>query len=126
MPYRKQLKRLGVALRIVGALFVVGLPVMMTVFPSGWSWEPRQPEYEQMIVGIYVTLGVFLFLAARDPMAHKSLILFTIWSSLVHGLIMLVQAIFDSTERMNLIGDVPVLLIIAGVLWWLLPRKVHH
>lgn len=126
MPYQKQLKRLGLALRVVGVVFVVGLPLMMAIFPSGWSWEPRQPEYEQMIVGIYVTLGVFLFLAGKDPMAHKSLILFTIWSSLVHGLIMLVQALFDGAERMNLVGDVPALLIIAGVLWWLLPRKGHH
>jgi hypothetical protein len=35
-------------------------------------------------------------------MAHASLIWFTIWSSIVHGGIMLIQAIADETERANL------------------------
>ena len=38
-----------------------------------------------MIFGIYATLGVFLMIASRDPMAHKSVIWFTVWSSFVHG-----------------------------------------
>ena len=45
-----------------------------------------------MIVGVYATLGVFLLLAARNPQAHRSLIWFTVWSSVVHGGIMAVQS----------------------------------
>ena len=88
-----------------------------------FSWTPRQPEYEQMIMGVYATLGVFLILAAKDPLANASLIWFTIWSSIVHGGIMLVQAIVDETERANLLGDIPALFLVAAVLWYLMPKK---
>ncbi|SEA42744.1 DUF6632 domain-containing protein [Microbulbifer marinus] len=115
---------LKVFLVVFGLIFVVGIfPMMMWIFPSGWGWTPRQPEYEQMIMGIYATLGVFLILAARDPAANASLIWFTIWSSIVHGGIMLVQALVDPTERSNLLGDVPALFLVAAVLWYLMPKK---
>jgi hypothetical protein len=68
-------------------------------------------------------LGVFLIRAARDPLAHASLIWFTVWSSIVHAGIMLVQALVDETERANLLGDVPALFLVAAVLWVLMPRK---
>ena len=46
---------------------------LLRVWPSGWTWQPSQHEYEQMIVGIYATLGVFLLWASRAPRAHLSL-----------------------------------------------------
>jgi hypothetical protein len=75
-----------------------------------------------MIVGIYAVLGGFLIIAARNPDAHRSLILFTIVSSIVHAAIMAVQAINDQHEHGHLIGDVPALLLVAGVLWYFLPK----
>lgn len=96
---------------------------LMSVWPSGWAWTPAHSEYEQMIVGIYATLGVFLIRAARDPEAHLSLIWFTVWSSVVHGGIMTVQAVADHTERGHLMGDVPALFIVAIVLASLTPRR---
>ncbi len=75
------------------------------------------------MVGIYATLGVFLLIAARKPEAHTSLIWFTVWSSVVHGGIMAVQAFVDSTEHGHLVGDVPALFIIAAVLAALAPRQ---
>jgi hypothetical protein len=125
MTQESKLGHLKVALVAVGISFIVGVPaLMMWIFPSGFGWTPHQPEYEQMIMGVYATLGVFLILAAKDPESHLSLIWFTIWSSIVHGGIMLVQAIVDETDRMNLVGDVPALFIVAGVLWWLTPRRL--
>jgi len=97
--------------------------MMMWIWPEGFGWTPPQPEYEQMIMGVYATLGVFLILSARNPRAHASLIWFTIWSSLVHGGIMLVQALRDPTDRANLAGDVPALFLVAIVLWLLMPRR---
>lgn len=124
MQSAQNLKYLSMALYVFGAIFVVGLPLlMMVIWPSGWSWTPSQPEYEQMILGVYMTLGVFLILAAKNPLAHASLIWFTVWSSIVHGGIMLVQALMDETERANLLGDVPALFLVAIVLAWLMPRK---
>jgi len=79
---------------------------MMWIWPSGWACTPRQPEDEQMIIGVYATLGIFLIRAAKNPLANASLIWFTIWSSIVHSGIMLIQAIVDETERAHLLGDV--------------------
>ena len=124
MQQETQLKYLKIALYVFGVTFIVGVPAMMMwIWPSGWGWTPPQPEYEQMIMGIYMTLGVFLVRAAKDPMAHTSLIEFTIWSSIVHAGIMLAQALSDKTERANLLGDIPALFLVAFVFWYLMPKQ---
>jgi len=124
MKQEDKLKFLEIALYVFGGIFVVGVPAMMMwIWPSGWGWTPAQPEYEQMVMGVYATLGVFLILAAKDPLNHASLIWFTICSSIVHGGIMLIQAIVDETDRINLLGDVPALFLVAIVLWYLMPKK---
>jgi len=113
---------LRIALRAFGIAFLLVYPLMV-FWPSGWRWEPSQHEYEQMIVGIYATLGVFLLLASRAPAAHRSLIWFTVWSSVVHGGIMAVQAVLDPAEHGHLPGDVAALFLVAAVLAWLAPRS---
>lgn len=116
-------KYLALALRVFGVFLMIGVyPLMNWLWPDGWAWEPRQSEYEQMIAGVYATLGLFLFLAAKEPTRHASLIQFTIWSSVVHASIMALQAGHDHAEHANLFGDVPALFAMAGVLWWLRPR----
>ncbi len=115
-------KYLQAALLVFGVVALLLYPLML-VWPSGWAWTPAQGEYEQMMVGIYATLGAFLIWASREPEAHLSLIWFTVWSSAVHGGIMTVQAIADPTERGHLLGDVPALFIVAIVLAILTPRR---
>ena len=119
----KQHQYLRIVLVVVGIAFLLIYP-LMKIWPSGWAWQPGQSEYEQMIVGIYATLGVFLLWASRKPEAHLSLIWFTVWSSVVHGLIMAVQAVMDSAERGHLLGDVPALILVAIVFAFLAPREV--
>jgi hypothetical protein len=114
---------LRTALVGTGVVFLLVYPLMV-VWPSGWTWQPSQHEYEQMIVGIYATLGIFLLWASRRPAAHLSLIWFTVWSSVVHGGIMAVQAIVDPAEHGHLPGDVAGLLMVAAVLAVLTPRGV--
>ena len=118
----EDLKALRFILLIVGLTFLVGLYPLMRVWPAGFGWTPAQPEYEQMILVMFAVLGVFLLLAARDPMAYLSLIRFAAWSSLAHGLLMLIQALRDPGERANLFGDIPALLLIGIVLLVLVPR----
>jgi hypothetical protein len=123
MNVATRVRYLRVALILVGLIFVVGVyPLMMAWWPSGWRWQPNQPEYEQMILGVYATLGVFLLVASRNPLQHRSLIWFTVWSSLVHAGIMAVQAFNAPAERGHLMGDVPALIIVAILLAVLTPR----
>ena len=121
-----RVRLLRAALVLVGLIFIFGVyPLMMTWWPSGWRWQPNQPEYEQMILGVYATLGVFLLLAARNPLHHLSLIWFTVWSSLVHAGIMAVQALNMPAERGHLYGDVPALVFVAILLAVLTPREAE-
>jgi hypothetical protein len=78
-----------------------------------------------MIIGIYATLGVYLFLAARNPTGHIGLISFVIWSSIVHGLIMAVQSIVDPMHVHHLYGDVLALFLVAAVLGYLAPEALR-
>lgn len=114
-------KYLRIALIVSGLVFIFGIGTLMRYWPAGFAWTPGQPEYEQMFVGVYATLGLFLLLAVRAPEKHRSLILFAAWSSIVHGLVMGFQALFDVTERMHLAGDVPALVIVGIALLVLAP-----
>jgi hypothetical protein len=113
---------LRIALVIIGVIFIFGIYPQTVVWPSGWSWGHGSSHYLMMIIGIYATLGVFLLIAARNPLAHRSLIWFTVVSSVVHAAIMAVQAITDPAEHGHLVGDVPALLVVAIVLAVLMPR----
>jgi uncharacterized membrane protein len=118
-----RLRALRLVLVVVGLIFIFGIyPLMSVMWPSGWRWQPNQPEYEQMILGIYATLGVFLLIASRNPLQHLSLIWFTVWSSLVHAGIMAVQAMEAPAEHGHLLGDVPALVIVALLLAIFTPR----
>jgi hypothetical protein len=109
-------KALRFFLRLFGAVFLLVYPLGL-VWPSGWVWHGGAGRYYlQMICGIYVVLGLFLIRAASNPSAHASLISFTIWSSVVHALIMAAQALSDGHELGHLAGDVPALLLVAVVL----------
>ena len=119
-----RIKYLRIALVIVGLIFIFGLWPLTILWPSGWSWHAGgRSEYLEMIFGIYATLGAFLIVASRDPMAHRSLIWFTVWSSLVHGAIMAVQSIADPQHVGHLWGDVSALIIVAAALAALTPRR---
>ena len=122
MTDTERIKYLSVALVVIGIVFIVGIYPLTILWPSGWSWHAGQSDYLQMILGIYATLGVFLLLASRNPLANLSLIWFTVWSSLVHGAIMAVQAFANPAHRGHLLGDVPALIIIAAVLALLTPQ----
>jgi hypothetical protein len=119
-----RVKFLRVALIVVGLVFLIGVYPLTILWPAGWAWHHAgQSQYLQMILGIYATLGVFLLIASRDPLANRSLIWFTVWSSVVHGGIMAAQSVVYPEHRGHLLGDVPALLIVAVVLVFLMPRS---
>jgi hypothetical protein len=95
------------------ALFGLVYPLMMFV---------RQEPALAMMLSVYVPLGVFLLLAARNPSANRSLIAFTAWSSFAHAALMAVQAFRNFIARGELLG-VAVLVIIGVALIALAPGK---
>jgi hypothetical protein len=120
----ERVKYLPIALRIVGAVCIVGIYPLTVLWPSGWAWQTGRSEYLEMIVALYATLGVFLIVAARRPQLHLSIISFTIWSSLVHGTVMAVQAVVNPVHLHHLYGDVLVLLAVAALLSYLAPSAL--
>jgi hypothetical protein len=106
------------ALRIV--LIFVGLLFVALIYPLALFM--RQEPALAMMLSLYVTLGIFLLVAARNPSAHRSLIAFTAWSSFAHAAIMGTQALRNMIARGELIG-VAVLVIIGVALLVLAPPK---
>src|SRR5271165_477742 len=107
-------RALKVVLVLVGLLFTA-LVYPLTLF---FSKEPALA----MMLSLYVTLGIFLLLAARNPSAHRSLIAFTAWSSFAHAAVMGTQAFLKLIQRRELIG-VAVLIIIGVALIALAPPQ---
>ena len=114
---------LRIALILIGLTFIFGIYGLSIVWPAGWTWGQGSSHYLMMIIGVYATLGVFLLTAARRPDQHKSLIWFVVWSSVVHGSIMLAQSVSDPAERGHLLGDTPALFVVALVLAVLMRRS---
>ncbi|HYK82035.1 MAG TPA: DUF6632 domain-containing protein [Gemmatimonadales bacterium] len=112
------------ALIALGLIFVFGIVILNRVWPSGWAWQPEQPAYLQMVLSLYVTLGIFLLRAARDPARHLSLIWFTVWSSVAHASVMAVHSVTDPGQLGHLWGDVAALLLTALVLTVLVRREL--
>ena len=105
---------LKLVLALVGLLFLaLAYPLMMFV---------RQDPALSMMFSIYVTLGVFLLLAIRNPLASRSLIAFTAWSSFAHAAVMGTQAMRNMISRGELVG-VAILVVIGGALLALAPAK---
>jgi len=124
MNNKEPTQSLRVAMIVVGVVFIAGIYPLTILWPAGWAWHHSgQSMYLQMILGIYATLGVFLILASRDPLANRSLIWFVVWSSVVHAGIMAAQSALHPEHRGHLLGDVPALLIVAAVLAALMPRQ---
>jgi uncharacterized protein DUF6632 len=84
--------------------------------PTGGTTAP-------MFYTILAVLGVFLLLAARNPSAYRSLIAYTVWSSLAHGAVMTVMAIQLPNKRGELLIGVATAFLPAVLLLVLAPRK---
>jgi hypothetical protein len=106
------------ALKIV--LAVVGVLFLALAYPLAMFF--RQEPSLSMMFSLYVTLGVFLLLAIRNPAASRNLIAFTAWSSFAHAVVMGAQALLNVISRAELMG-VAVLVVIAAALIALAPSR---
>ncbi|MGB8581456.1 MAG: DUF6632 domain-containing protein [Candidatus Sulfotelmatobacter sp.] len=101
-------------------LVIVGMLFLATVYPLV---AMHLEESLQMMLSIYVTLGVFLLLASRNPSANRSLIAFTAWSSFAHAGVMVIQSLHDLPERAHLLSGAVAFGVIGIALVALAPAK---
>ncbi len=109
-------------LRIFGLAFIFIIPIMKLDLFGGWAWSPAQWEYELMIQGIYMTLGIMMIISAKNPVRNSMFIWFVVWSSVVHAVIMAYQAAIAVDEMGHFIGDIPILIILALLLGYSLKK----
>jgi hypothetical protein len=107
-------RALKVVLVVLGLLFCAGVYPLVLMAKE----EPALA----MMMSLYVTLGIFLLLAARNPSSHRSLIAFTAWSSLAHATVMGVQASLNLIARRELLG-VATFVVIGVALIALAPAR---
>lgn len=112
-------RALKVVMIAAGLLFVAGVYPLAT---SLWDWR-HSDEIVPMFLSIFVTLGVFLLIAVRNPSAYRSLISFAAWSSFAHAFVMLIQAVGNVAGRPDLFGMSAILLAIGVPLIALAPSK---
>ena len=114
-------RALKVVLVLVGLAFSAGIYPLVTSVRSGW--QANKEDAGPMMLSLYVTLGIFLLLAARNPSANRSVIAFAAWSSFAHAAVMAVMAVHLANERGGLLIAGAVLSIIGVVLIVLAPAK---
>jgi succinate-acetate transporter protein len=108
-------ERLQKPLLIVAGLLFVGGIIPLVMFYA------QQPAVA-MLMSIYVTLGVFLLLAASDPAAHRSLIAFAGWANIAHAAVMSFQAYRHAIQSRELLG-VAVFAVLGVALLAITPPK---
>ena len=110
------------ALKVV--LVLVGLIFSAGIYPVTESlWHQNQSMYTfDMMLSLYVALGIFLLIAVRNPSANRSLIAFTAWSCFAHATVMAVTSFSKGGYRGDLWG-VAVLVVIGVSLVALAPAK---
>src|SRR5260370_16456625 len=91
-------RALKVVLVLVGLLFSAGIyPLTMSL------WKLDKSDYgDEMMLSLYVALGIFLLLAVRNPSANRSLTPFAAWSSFAHAAVMAVAASPTTAHHRNL------------------------
>lgn len=129
----KKLSRLATFLRIYEILsFIIFGPLLLGfVFqthllserggPLNWLiWDDVTGHVGPMLFVVYLTWAVFFFIAARKPRAYVSFLNFTMWANLVHGLLMVIQALTMIGHYWSKwLTDIPFILILAlGIYFW--------
>jgi uncharacterized protein DUF6632 len=112
-------RALKIVLVLVGLLFTAGVyPIVM------YLWRPgNEPPADTMMVSLYVTLGIFLLLAVRNPSAHRSLIAYAGWANIAHASVMALMAIHPASDRGGLLTGTAIFIPIGIALIALAPAK---
>ena len=114
-------RALKVVLVIVGLVFVAGVYPLITSIREGW--QANKEDALPMGISLYVTQGIFLLLATRNPLANRGVITFAAWLNIAHAAVMTIMAIHLSNERQGLLVASAVFALIGAALIALVPAK---
>ena len=114
-------RALRIVLVFVGLVFSAGIYPVVTSVRDGW--QTNQESALPMMLSLYVTLGIFLLVAARNPAENRSVIAFAAWSSFAHGAVMAVMSAHLPNERRELLIGAAVFGAIGAALIVLAPTK---
>ena len=114
-------RALKVVLILVGLLFSAGVYPLITSVHSGW--QANKEDAEPMGLSLYVMMGIFLLIAARNPSANRGVIVFAAWLNIAHAAVMTVMAIHLPNERQDLLIASAVFGLIGVALIALAPAK---
>ena len=133
MEQTAKLKNLTVFLNVYGvfSLLLFGGLFSLTSFDAPimqdggalrfMRWDILSKHVELMLEAVYLVWGVFMLMAARKPLAYVSFLNFTLWANLVHGLLMVPQAMMVGM-MFKMFTDIAYCLILALGLWMLMPK----
>ena len=112
-------RALKVVLVLVGLVFSAGIYPIVTSVRDGW--QANKEDALPMMLSLYVTMGIFLLLAARNPSANRGVIAFAAWANIAHAAVMAVMAVRLRNERGDLLIAGAVFAVIGLVLIVLAP-----
>jgi hypothetical protein len=112
-------KALRVLLVLFGLIFLAGVYPLVTSVRSGW--QANKEDAEPMGLSLYVMMGVFLMMAARNPSANRGVIIFGGWLNIAHAAVMAVMSIHLANDRQDLLIAAAVFGLIGAALIWLAP-----
>ena len=84
-------------------------------------WDVLSKHVELMLEAVYLVWGIFMLMAARKPLSYLSFLKFTLWANLVHGLLMVPQAMVVGMMY-KMFTDIAYCLVLAIGLWILMPK----
>ena len=117
-------RALRIVLVIVGLIFLAGVYPLITSIREGW--QANKEDSLPMGISLYVMQGIFLLLAARDPLANRGVITFAAWLNISHAVVMVIMSIHLPHERQDLLVASAIFALIGAVLIALQPKGQKH
>jgi hypothetical protein len=114
-------RTLRILLVLFGLIFTAAVYPLITSVRSGW--QANKEDSLPMGLSLYVTMGIFLLLAARKPLANRGVIVFAAWLNIAHATVMTIMAVHLPNERQDLLIASAVFACIGAVLILLIPGK---
>jgi len=115
-------RALQVLLALFGSFCVATGYLLVKSLMGQWPMS----QGDQMILGIFFPIGVFLLLAVRDPSANRTLILAVAWANLCHVAVMAIQAAQHPPTSPSGLASLAIMAMISVGLIALAPRRASR